>query len=475
MATPERRPRLGTKAFVSTLDDWAGTSQAPLHRRLEYAIRQAIETGLLPTGTVLPAERTMARSLGVSRSTVTTSLNDLKAQGLLEARHGSGTAVASSARSQPAGSRSDRSGAVDADVIDLAASSPADARALPPVDVDFDEILRSGPRHGYTPAGLAELRHSVSERFTGDGLPTRAEQILITNGAQHALALAFSELAEPDDAIIVDNPTYPGIVDLLNARRLRPVPLPRRSGGVDPDQFDALVRSSGARLAYLQTLVHNPTGQSADEQSLGRLAQTMADNEVTVIEDLVLADLRFDGKRPAPLAARVSPGRVVVVGSVSKLGWGGLRIGWLRAEGELVDRLVRSRLADDLGSSIPSQVISAAVLAQFDVIAESRQRSLARRAALVCRQLAERCPTWELLEPDGGLSLWITLDRPCAEALAQRAADEGVIIATGRAASVAEDDDRNLRLCFDRPEAQLLEGLDRLVRAWEAVRPNGSP
>ncbi len=470
----DRPARLGTKAFLSTLGDWAAGPGTSLPRKLEGAIRQAIETGLLRPGSLLPAERTMARALGVSRSTVTHALNDLKADGYLDARHGSGTVVAGMVDPTAA------PGAPMATVlpgllgewggsIDLAASSPADARALPPVDVDLDALLLSGPRHGYTPAGLPELRRSVADRFSTDGLATAPEQILITNGAQHALALAFSELTEPGDAIIVDEPTYPGVIDLLAARRLRPVPLPRTAGGIDPDAFTRLVRSSGARLAYLQTLVHNPTGHCGDERQLRRLAEAVTASGVTVIEDLVLADLRFDGERPASLAARVDPGTVVVVGSVSKLGWGGLRIGWLRAEAGLVDRLVRSRLTDDLGSSIPSQVISTAVLAQFDVIVESRQRSLGRRADLVARLLAERCPEWDLQRPEGGLSLWITLDRPCAEALAQRAAREGVIIATGSAASVTDDRDRHIRLCFDRPEQQIMEGIERLVRAWQSL------
>lgn len=334
MARVERTPRLGTKAFLSTLGDWSAGPGASLPRRLEGAIRQAIETGLLRPGALLPAERTMARSLGVSRSTVTHALNDLKADGYLEARHGSGTVVAGSVDPDRA------PGAPMATVlpgllgewggsIDLAASSPADARALPQVDVDLDSLLLSGPRHGYTPAGLPELRRAVAERFTTDGLATTAEQILITNGAQHALALAFSELTEPGDSIIVDEPTYPGVIDLLAARRLRPVALPRTAGGIDPDAFAALVRSSGARLAYLQTLVHNPTGQCGDERQLRRLAEAVTATGVTVIEDLVLAELRFDGERSAPLASRVDRDQVVVVGSVSKLGWGGLRIGWL--------------------------------------------------------------------------------------------------------------------------------------------------
>ncbi|MEZ5227194.1 MAG: aminotransferase class I/II-fold pyridoxal phosphate-dependent enzyme [Acidimicrobiales bacterium] len=255
MARVERTPRLGTKAFLSTLGDWSAGPGASLPRRLEGAIRQAIETGLLRPGALLPAERTMARSLGVSRSTVTHALNDLKADGYLEARHGSGTVVAGSVDPDRA------PGAPMATVlpgllgewggsIDLAASSPADARALPQVDVDLDSLLLSGPPHGDTPAGLPELRRAVAERFTTDGLATTAEQILITNGAQHALALAFSELTEPGDSIIVDEPTYP--------RRDRPSrrsAAPSRGVATDGGRHrsrcvhNALVRSSGARLA----------------------------------------------------------------------------------------------------------------------------------------------------------------------------------------------------------------------------------
>ncbi len=478
--------RLGTNAFLSALGDWTSGPGSSLHRKLEGAVRQAVETGLLRTGVVLPAERTMARSLGVSRSTVTIALNDLRADGVLVSRHGSGTSVAPA--SLPTNGATRRAGAsADPDPraggptgerggsIDLAASSPADARALPQVDVDIDALLLSGPRHGYTPAGLPELRRGVAERFTLDGLPTTADQVLITNGAQHALALAFSELTQPGDAIVVDDPTYPGVIDLLAARRLRPIPLPRTGGGVDPEAFGSLVERTGARLAYLQTLVHNPTGRCADPRQLGRLAEVVDATGITLLEDLVLSDLRFDGERIAPVAARVVEAATVVVGSVSKLGWGGLRIGWLRADSGLVDRLVRSRLTDDLGSSIPSQVISVAVLNQFAVIAESRQRSLGRRAALASALLAEHCPAWSVQEPAGGLSLWITLDGFDADHLAELAAEEGVVIATGGAASVSGDDGRHIQLCFDRPEQQLTEGIARLARAAARRNPPGPP
>ena len=464
--------RIGTNALSNMLGDWTTGVGATLHGKLADSIRQAVETGVLAGGTVLPAERTLSRSLAVSRSTVTTALNQLKAEGVLEARHGSGTTVLES----PLVTADGRPGAsvlpgiiTNRRGIDLAASTPADARALPQVDVDRESLLRAGPRHGYTPEGLPVLRAAVADRFTIDGLATSDEEILITNGAQHGLALALTLLASPGDSVIVDEPTYPGMIDLLASRDLHPIPLPRTGGGVDVAALRRIARSGEASIAYLQTSVHNPTGATAEDWELRDLAAACDTLGLTVLEDLVLADLRYDGTRLAPLAARVSNTTVLVIGSISKLGWGGLRIGWLRAERSMLDRLVRARLTDDLGSSVPSQVIAAGVLTQFDEVTRVRQPTLLDRSRLAISLIEELLPEWKPRAPQGGLSLWIDLPRPVGERLAQRAARHGVTIATGTSACVDGDGASNVRLCFDRPEAQLREGIRRLAEAWAEV------
>lgn len=461
--------RIGSHALLTMLGDWTLGPGASLQVRLADSIRQAIESGVLIAGAVLPAERSLARDLSVSRSTVTAALSVLKAEGLLESRQGSGTVVVGLPPSAEVGATvlpgilGSRRG------IDLAASTPADARALPFVDVDLEALLRSGPRHGYSPEGLPALRHAVAERFTIQGLDSTLDEIVITNGAQHALALALTLLARPGDAVIVDDPTYPGMIDLLASRRLRPVPLPRTSGRIDVSALRRLVAEHGASIAYLQTGVHNPTGYAAQDWELDDLATACDDLGITVLEDLVLADLRFDGADVRPLAARVRTAPILVIGSVSKLGWGGLRIGWLRAPGSLVERLLRARLTDDLGSSVPSQVIAAGVLTKIEDVIRARQPTLASRAALARELIADALPSWHALEPQGGLSLWIELPTPSAEALSQRAVRHGVTVATGASAVVEQDGASFVRLCFDRPESQLREGIRRLSEAWDAL------
>ncbi len=458
--------RIGSNALLTMLGDWTAGPGASLQVRLADSLRQTIETGVLAAGTVLPAERALARDLSVSRSTVTAALSVLKAEGTLESRQGSGTVVVG----LPQPSAPGASGILGARRgIDLATSTPADARALPVVDVDLEALLRSGPRHGYSPEGLPALRHAVAERFSMQGLESTFDEIVITNGAQHALALALTLLAKPGDPVIVDDPTYPGMIDLLASRRLTPIPLPRTEGRIDVSGLRRLVAEHDVSIAYLQTGVHNPTGFAAQDWELEDLATAVDDLGLTVLEDLVLADLRFDRGSIRPLAARTHGATVLVIGSISKLGWGGLRIGWLRAPQSLVERLLRARLTEDLGSSVPSQVIAAGVLTKFDDVVAVRQPTLAGRAELARELLAEALPSWRPATPAGGLSLWIELPTPCAEALSQQAVRHGVTIATGASAVVDGDGASFIRLCFDRPESQLREGIRRLTEAWAAL------
>lgn len=451
------------------LGDWTAGPGASLQVRLADSLRQAIETGVLSADTMLPAERALARDLSVSRSTVTAALSVLKAEGALASRQGSGTTVVGLSPSTDPGT-SALSGILGTRRgIDLAASTPADARALPVVDVDLEALLRSGPRHGYSPEGLPALRQAVAERFTMQGLPSSFDEIVITNGAQHALALALTLLAAPGDAVIVDDPTYPGMIDLLASRRLRAIPLPRSEGRIDVTGLRRLVADNDVSIAYLQTGVHNPTGFAAEDWELEDLSTAVDELDLTVLEDLVLADLRFDRGSIRPLASRTRTASVLVIGSISKLGWGGLRIGWLRGPHALVEQLLRARLTDDLGSSVPSQVIAAGVLTKFDDVVAVRRPTLADRAELAMGLLAVVLPSWRPVTPAGGLSLWIELPEPCAEALSRQAVRHGVTIATGASAVVDGDGASFIRLCFDRPESQLREGIRRLAEAWDRL------
>src|SRR5206468_8197069 len=158
---------------------------------------------LLPAGCALPPERTLARALAVSRSTLAAALDFLRSDGLLVSRQGSGTRVAS----LPPGGRAVSMPTMAARLlgaaergINFGISAPPAAAQLPALGVTSADLLAAVPAHGYEPAGLVVLRAALAARHTAGGLPTAAEEIHVTHGAQHAIDLALATLGEPGDA-----------------------------------------------------------------------------------------------------------------------------------------------------------------------------------------------------------------------------------------------------------------------------------
>ncbi len=456
--------RLTTTAVASAIGNWAVGGGGSVHRRLADAFRHAIDAGLLIDGAQLPPERVLAPALAVSRSTLTTALSQLKADGHLASRQGSGTRVVG----PPPLTRAEQAATVLPGLIgefagiDLAGAVPGDARALPPVSVDLDDLLGASPATGYAPAGIPSLRDTIAEHWTTVAMPTERAQVLVTNGAHDAIALVFGSLARRGDAVIVDDPTYPGFVDLAAALGLDPIPIPRRAGVIDLAVLRDVLVERRPRFAFLQPTVHSPTGSVTDETTLRWLAEMCDRAELTVVEDLVLHDVAFDDAAPPPLAARCTRAMVLSVGSVSKLAWGGVRVGWLRGPQDLVERLVRARLPFDLGTSVPAQIVARAIIDQHAALRIERQQRLRDRLTLAEELLSDHTPGWRWTTPAGGLSLWLDLDGDNADAVMTRARRAGVLVASGHSASVADGYGDHLRLCFDRPEPVLIEGIRRL-------------
>ena len=287
--------------FAALLGDWSGRGQGSLAARLAFALRSRIFADLLPAGTVLPPERLLAGSLAVSRSTLVCALDLLRSEGLVTSRQGSATRVAGpGGRSVTSPTMAGRLLAAAERGINFGISAPPAASQLPALAVTSADLLAVVPPHGYDPAGLLVLRAALAERHTALGLPTAAEDIHVTHGAQHAIDLALAALCEPGDAVAVEDPTYPGVLDVLAARRLRPVPIAGDARGPTPAGLEAAARSGGAGLAFLMPAVHNPTGRVLDRGRRQALARTLDKLDMTVVEDNTLADLTYDdaGGRP---------------------------------------------------------------------------------------------------------------------------------------------------------------------------------
>ena len=458
--------RIGGRALAQLLPD-LHVMPGPVYAALARAITTLVLDGRIATETRLPSERELATALRLSRATITAAYDQLRADGFLASRTGSGSyvTVPTGARLQPSLSRWSTRSTEAGDVIDFSrATLPAPPEAVMAAVADVPgELGCHLLGDGYDPAGLPVLREAIAQRFTTRGVPTRPEQILITNGSLHGLDLLLRLLVGPGDRVLTELPTYPGALDAVRAHGGRLVPVPMAAeGGWQVDQMRATLQQAAARLAYLTPDFHNPTGALVPEDHRREVLQAARRSGTTVIVDESFVELGFScDDRPRPSAA-LDPS-VVTLGSLSKPIWGGLRIGWLRASTDLVHRLAALRTSIDMGGPVLEQLVAARLVGRIETIAADRVAELAPRRDTLVDALARELPAWRTNVPRGGLSLWVELDAPSSTSLTVLAAQVGVILVPGSRFGVDGTLERFLRLPFALPADRLTEAVSRLA------------
>ena len=456
------------------LSGWTDGGHGTLPQRLAYGLRCAISSGLLGDGAKLPPERDLARALAVSRSTITTALDLLRDEGLVESRQGSGTVVRGPSQ-RSVGTTRIAGQLVGATGIDLALGTPPDPSHLPPITIDVAELTCSRIGSGLVPLGLPVLREALAERHMSSGLITDPTQIHVTAGAPQAIALTFAAAAGPGDLVAVEDPNYSGIFDILDGLGARPLALESDEDGVRPASLDAALRA-GAVAVYLQTGPQNPTGRVPSPERMQSLAAVADKHRAFVVEDVTLADLTFGGRPRPELAELCRRATVITTGSFSKVGWAGLRIGWLRAPAPIVERTMHLKLARDLGASAPSQLMAAALVPSLDDLAASRQATLKAATDAALAQLAVELPSWEVVPPRGGSVLWARLPVNDTGPFVALAGRHGVHVAPGSAAMAGRGQSPHIRICVDRPRPLVEAGLQRLAHAWAEIEtPRARP
>jgi DNA-binding transcriptional MocR family regulator len=191
------------------------------------------------------------------------------------------------------------------------------------------------------------------------------------------------------------------------------------------------------------------------------------ERRTVIVEDTAMADL---SPRPAPPhMCALSPEDVITIGSLSKCYWAGLRLGWIRAAPELIQRLGRLRASLDLGAPLLDQVAAAEIYRDFDRVTEPVRSAARDRLALLVQELHAQLPDWEFEEPEGGWSVWVRLPHGEGERFAQFALRNGVAIATG--AAMAPDDRfaGHVRLSAGGWPDEIVNGVSLLARAWQRM------
>ncbi len=451
-----------------------------------------IESGELTSGTRLPASRQLAKDIDVSRISVVNAYAELRSEGYLSAHPGRGTFVSkdSSAAARTAGTTTapDTSSLPDYSMRDMMrlARKPGVinfSHGAPPLEFfpmnnlrdAMNTVLdRDGARaltyevtEGYVP-----LRMTVRDYVSALGIQTRMEHIMITGGAQQGIDLIVQALVAEGETIITANPTYIGIIDIARTRRIHIQGIPMDEDGMRLDCLEHYLMENQPKLIYVMPGFQNPTGNVMPLHRRRQLIHLANEYQVPIVEDAIYHEFRFEGEALPPLKALDEHGIVIHVSAFTKMLLPGMRIGYIIADSDWQERLVRVKQAADISTSALNQRVIHLMI-QRGVLSyqlERNNRELRRRrdAAIAAAEAFFPDGTqWDV--PQGGLYLWATLPRegPTAAELFIAAVQSNVAFAIGNIFFLDGGGSHNMRLNYGlQPPGVIRDGFERLGQAW---------
>jgi DNA-binding transcriptional MocR family regulator len=477
----------------------------PLYLQVADQLRTQIESGELASLTRLPASRALAKQLGVNRITIVNAYAELEAEGLVVSRVGSGTFVAGESAGSPpqlnemaypppwSGSATLRQPwnanqmvaemtrlAQQPGVISFAGGAPASEflpvnefrRALNEVlRRDGAEALQYEQVTGYLP-----LRETIAEQLQEQHIRVSGKDILITAGCQQALDMALRVLTRSGTSVLmVEDPCYLGLLDLIKARQVTPVGIPLDEHGLRVDWLEQLIQRHRPQLIYVTPSFHNPTGVTMPMERRKALLEIATRCGVPILEDTSYDELRYEGEPQPTLKSLDTADIVLHAGGFSKTLVPGIRIGYLIAPPLLHRRIVATKQTADIFTSPLNQRALHAYLQSGhfshhlqQVCQAYRERRDAMLTAIERYFPAET--RWR--RPEGGMYIWVEMppDGPTATDLYLAAINYNVAFAVGSVFSASGSFSNALRLNFvTYPPQQIEEGIRRLGKAWKEL------
>lgn len=423
----------------------------PLRWRLHQGLKAAILCGQLPSGARLPSTRALAASLGVSRSTVVEAFDQLFAEGFLDRRAGSGTYVSHQlgmlqrpARNARGPASQQRRPARRVEPADVLAAGPAGARPMPFAPCEPDAALfpqrlwaRMLTRHARSPlphgdsldaAGLPRLRQAIAAHLAlSRGVTADPEQVIVVSGARQALHLCAQTLLDPGDRIWCEDPGYTAARAAFRLAGAQVVPVGVGESGIDV--AGGMRAAPDARAAYVTPSHQFPTGVVMPLGQRLQLLDWAAEHSAWILEDDYDSEFCYDD-RPLPALQGLDDGRsVVYVGTLNKITYPGMRLGYLVAPGPSLDAFVAVAATMSLAPTLIVQAAAADFiteghLAQHIIRARAAYRE--RRQLLVSELSRHLSGNVSLSASPRGMHVLATLRHSSAEEIAAHGAARGL-------------------------------------------------
>jgi DNA-binding transcriptional MocR family regulator len=468
------------------------TTDPLLYERIAGLVAGQISSGALRVSERIPSVRTMSRSARVSISTVVQAYAHLESQGLIEARPQSGYFVRTRERlpePPPRQLRSTRPRSVAADVLDACreaiqrndlvqlnmACAPPESAPNRRLNRLIRDELRDHPNHAgeiVLPPGDFELRRQVARRAALAGAATSPDDIVITGGTMDAVTLSLGVLCKSGDTILVESPTYFGVLQAVEHLGLKVIEVPNHPGrGIDVDAIRSAVAGQRLAAAVLMPNFNNPSGSLTPIDAKRDLVSALAGAGVPIIEDDLYGELYFGSERPASLRGFDAQGLVISCGSVSKTIALGYRVGWAITPVWARD-IQRAKFFTSVAAPTLQQRVLARYFASggYDRFLTGLRRMLAASAERFLDAIASKFPTGTCVaRPAGGMVLWVSLP-PSVDSmdLFRKALESRIGIMPGIVFSAKAGFRNYIRLnygCGWSPDvAAAIETLGRLVR-----------
>ena len=353
--------------------------------------------------------------------------------------------------------------------------------------------LQYGPTEG-----LYELRELIAHRMTGEGVPCRPEEVLLTNGSQQALDLIAKVTLDPGDAVIVEKPGYIGGISAFGNYEAAFWPIPLDDDGLQVSFLEERLLEnragngrpgSGPKLCYVVPNFQNPSGVTLSEERRRRLVELAVRFGFAVVEDNPYGEIRFEGSPRPHVKSFDGDGRVLYLGSYSKVAFPGLRVGYVIGPEDVIRKMAIAKQGTDLCSNTFGQKLI--VECEKRGLLQRHLRSIIdvyrRKRDLMIEAMGEHFPKevhWTY--PEGGFFIWVTLPEgmDAKEMLPRAVAEERVAYVSGGAFFTDGSGPNTIRLAYSQaPDEWIVEGIRRLgtflkremARRKAGARPAGKP
>jgi DNA-binding transcriptional MocR family regulator len=428
--------------------------KGPVYRAIADCIDEDVQKGALRAGTKLPPHRDLADRLGVTVTTITRAYTEATRRGLIAGHVGRGTFIRGTAQTDD----EPEDGPLD---LSMNILMPDKEVAVLEKHLFARRVLPWTQLLGYVPSrGHLRHRQAMAAWLSACGFSADADRIVLTAGAQHAMAVAVAAVVKPGDTLLVEELTYSGARLLAQQMGLKLRGIPMDAEGLKPEALDSVVRATRARVLYCMPRLQNPTSAVMSERRRRHLAAIADKHRLTVIEDDTYG---FLSPEREPLAALL-PERTIFITSLSKSLFPGLRLGCAVPPAALVEKVTSAVWAtmintSPIGADIMSSWIEDGTAAR---IAEWKRHEVAAR-----QQMARRILQGERLQTiPSSPHIWLHLPvKWDSDSFAAHARSRGVVVNTAHEFAATDVAPRGVRLCVGTPRtrAGLEQALTRVV------------